>query len=281
MLTGRLLVTLVVNLGTAIIALAVARRLARREATGEAGRALRLFALWWAAFAADTVLNALTWLAGGLGLANEPVTAVLTYLALVSIVLMIWGLMYYLAYLFTGRDDLYRPIAAFYALSFLGALALVVSLRPIGVHMGPWAGEVAYLREPPAAAALWFALFFLLPPLGGAIAYGALLFRVKGRPERYRILAVSLGIFLWFTTALVITGTQPGADAAAILGKVVGVGCMLFVLSAYVQPAWLAERLGGSGVVHAPRLPVGDRSERAMARARRREALTERVRELV
>ena len=276
MLATRLLVTVLFGAVFAAIAFWVAVRLLRRPAEGDAGRAVRMFALWWAAFGADTLLNALTWTAGGLGLASEAVTAVLTYLALTSIVLMTWGLTYYLVYLVTGRAGAFWPIAAFYAVSLVLFVALLVYLRPIGVTMLPWAGEVAYANKPPAIAELLVALYFLLPPLGGAITYGVVGLRVRGRAQRYRILAVSLGILVWFTSALLFTGSGAGkADAGNVMGKVLSLACMLLILSAYVTPAWLDRWLEGG---QAPALQAPSRDER---RARRRAELTRRVRDLV
>jgi hypothetical protein len=260
--------TIALNAVFASVAFWIGARLLRREATGDAGRAVTLFALWWFGFGADTLLNALTWLAGGLGAANEPVTAVLTYLALTSIVLMTWGLTYYLVYLVTGRAGAFWPVA------------LIVYLRPIGVTMGAWAGEVAYAREPPAVAALLFALYFLLPPLAGALTYGTVAFRVKGRADRYRILAVAVGIFVWFTSALLFTGSGATGDVANLAGKALAATCMLLIVSAYATPAWLARWLDAPGTT--PALERPDRQTlRAEARARRREALGERVRDLV
>jgi len=268
-LTARLVSTLVVNAFASFIAIIIARRLLTRSGEAETTRALRMFALWWAAFAVDGLLNAATWLAGGLGVANEVVIDVLTYPALVSIVLMSWGLTYYLLFLFTGRASLFRPLAIFYAVSFVAAFALIVSLHPIGVKMGPWAGEITYAHEPPPVAALLFALYFLGPPLIGALAYGSLLLRVKGRASRYRIGAVALGIFVWFVTALAVTGKPD--DGAAITIKLVGVVCMLLILSAYFTPAWLQAWLD-----------EGHPSERRLhERSLKREALVARVRELV
>ena len=281
MITTRLLLTASVNLLAIIVAIFVARHLLRRPAVGAARRATRMFALWWGAFAADTALNTLTWLAGGAGLANETVTALLSYPALTCIVLMIWGLVYYLAYLFTGRESLFWPIAIFYALSWIAFLALVIFLRPIGVHMGPYAGEIAYLRDPPAAAALWVAIFFLLPPIVGALLYGTLAFRIKHRAHRYRILAVSIGIFVWFTSALVFTGMGSTSDALAITGKALHLACLGLFLSAYMQPTWLRMKLGrGAHELDPAARPAHDPALLA-SRARRRAALHARARELL
>lgn len=243
MITTRLWITAGVNLVAIVVTSYVAVHLLRRRVEGPSRLATRMFALWWGAFALDTLLNTLTWLAAGAGVANEVVTDILSYPALTCIVLMVWGLVYYLAYLFTGRQRLFRPLAAFYALSWVAFLALVLYLRPIGVTLGPYSGAVAYARQPPAAAEAWVALFFLLPPLLAAIAYGFFAFRVKDASHRYRILAVSIGIFVWFTSALVLNGARPTSDVPILVGKALGLACLALILSAYVQPAWLARRL--------------------------------------
>lgn len=277
MITPRLLVTAAVNLIAIVVALVVARRLLRRRNEGAARQATRMFALWWAAFAADTLLNTLTWLAAGAGIANELVVDLLSYPALTCIVLMIWGLMTYLAYLFTGRAGVFRPLAIFYAISWIAFVALVVYLRPVGVKLGPYAGDIAYATPPPAAATLWVALFFLLPPIVGAILYGTLAFRVKDRAHRYRIVAVSVGIFVWFVSSLLLTGIGPNGDFFALAGKALGLVCLGLFLSAYEPPSWLRARLG----VHAldpAALPVIEQPAGAKAR---QDELRKRVLELV
>jgi hypothetical protein len=278
-LTTRLMATLGLNAVFALAAFWVGHRLLRRDASGDGGRALRLFALWWLGFGADTLINALTWLAGGVGAATPLVTSVLTYLALASIVLMTWGLTYYLVYLVTGRSGAFWPIAAFYAVSLVLMTALIAYLEPVGVTMHAWAGEIAYARKPPAIAEFLVALYFLLPPLAGALTYGTVALRVQGRAERYRILAVAAGIFVWFTSALFLTGSGAGGtDPGNLAGKAIGVVCMGLIVSVYATPAWLARWLHAPG---APLEHVDPRTVRAQRRERRREALGERVRDLV
>lgn len=275
MITARLAATLLLNVAFAVAALLVARQLVKRPGEGESRRARNMFALWWAGFAIDDLLNAATWLAGGLGLATPLVTSVLTYAAIVAIVAMSWGLTYYLLYLLTGKAKLFAPLAAFYAVSLVGLVALIAFLEPTGVRMGPWAGAITYVREPPAIAALWVAMYFLLPPLGGAIAYGLVAIKVRDRARRYRILAVSLGIFVWFSSALVLTGAGSTADAPAIAGRVIGVVCMLAILSAYFTPAWLARWLGDEDA------PPRERPRLSAAQLQRRQESLERIRRLV
>ena len=269
MIGERLATTLILNTLFALVAIAVGRHLLqRRPQEPHARRALTMFSVWWLGFGADTLINALTWLAGGLGIASEPVTAVLTYAALVSIVLMTWGLTYYLVYLISGRADLFTPIATFYAFSLGGMLALIVYLRPTGVAMGAWAGSITYATKPPAIAELLVAIYFLLPPILGSVAYAVVGLRARVDPaRRYRILAVATGILVWFLASLLFTAT-PGAgneDARAIAGRVIGAACMMLIVSAYVQPGsfrrWLAR----------------GRADRAASRA----ALAERARELI
>ncbi|MEA3200628.1 MAG: hypothetical protein QOE90_2056 [Thermoplasmata archaeon] len=281
MIATRLLVTAGVNAIAIVVASVVAMRLVARPTHGASRRATLMFALWWAGFAADTLLNTLTWLAGGAGVASELVTDLLSYPALTCIVLMIWGLVYYLVYLFTGRDDLFVPIAAFYALSWLAFLVLVVSLRPVGVHMGPYQGAIAYAREPPAAAELWVAIFFLLPPIVGALLYGSLAPRIRDRAHRYRVIAVSIGIFVWFTASLVLTGVGANGDALAIFGKALGLACLGLILSAYVQPAWSAKRFPQRVAALDPAARPPPDPDALTAREQRRRSLQQRVRELV
>lgn len=279
MITTRLALTVALNLFAVIVSLLVARHLLRRPLAGDPRTATRAFALWWIGFAGNTGANTLSWLAAAYGMATPAVIAPLTYVSGTAIAVMIGGLLYYLAYVFTGRTRWLRAVVGFYSASWIALVALVAYLQPIGIRLTQHAGEVTYAIQPPPAAALWLGVFFLLPPLVGAIAYGTLALRVKDAAHRYRILAVSIGIFAWFATSLILTGAGAKGDVASSIAKTVGMSCLLLILSAYVQPAWLSAWLPQdlARLDPAARVPATG----PQARARRREALMQRVRELV
>ncbi len=287
MLTARLTVGTILNLASAGLCLAVGARLARRDVQGPARRAAMAFSVWWMALGVDATINSVTWLAGALGLATETLTAVLTYAALAAVTVMLWGLVEYLVYLFTGRAGAFFPVAAAYVVAFLAGAAFIATLHPIGVTPRPYGGEIAYANQPSPGEALAFAVFFLLPPILGALAYGTLFFSAKGRTRRFRIGVVSLGIFVWFSSSIALSGTTVESDALALSSFAISIFCMLAILAAYAPPAWMQRWLRVTAIASEPH-PMPEalaadaaRREGAAARARRRARLDERVRDLV
>jgi hypothetical protein len=264
-LTTRLAIAHLFSALAAGVCLAIGLRVLARRGEGVRGRAVTRYAIWWLALGANTLADTATWILGENGLAPPPVAALMTYLQLVCVTVMLWGLLSYLLYLFTGRAGALNVATLVYAAAFVGGLALIVSLRPTGVDIGPWGGSIAYATQPSPAAALLFALAFLLPPLVGAIAYALLLFRVRERDARYRIALVSSSIFVWFALSLALNGGGT-SDARAVVGMVVPIAAIYATWIAYSPPAWIQRRLGvtagGLGASHPrPPLAPGEREE--------------------
>ncbi|MHB8604358.1 MAG: hypothetical protein ACYDCK_03800 [Thermoplasmatota archaeon] len=245
MLTARQAFTVGFNLLAAVLVYLIGRHLAHRRVEGPAHLASRLFVVFWYALAADTVVNMATMLAGVYGLATPVVTTVLAFFAVVAVVVTLWGLVYYLVYLFTGRDRVFWPITTFYAVSLIGGAAFIGGLGPSGVALSRWGFAITYTNEPTPLTALLFAVFFLLPPILGALAYATLAFRLREPTQRYRVVFVSSGIFIWFASSLAFSGAGVGeTDGWRVVGFAIPLLAIGAIWAAYSPPAWVQRRLG-------------------------------------
>src|SRR5687768_8702227 len=103
MLQSTLIIGAVFSLASAGIYFYVGRSLSRRHvATQDARLAWNLFVTWWYALASTTLVGGLLSLLGALGATNLPLFVTFTQLNLLAICVALYGLMYYLLYLFTG-----------------------------------------------------------------------------------------------------------------------------------------------------------------------------------
>lgn len=228
----------------------VAVRLGTRKLeSAEDQRAWQAFRIWWFALAASTLIGA-----GGTLLAVMDVTSVfihqgLNLLNLLAISLALWGLLYYLTYVFTGRPGLGRPIAFFYTLFFAVLLAFVVYQNPIGVELGDWRASIVYENEVAAGYTISLLLALILPPLLSSIAMFTLVFRVSDRSQKYRTAVVSLCIALWFGTTLVASFAGLNENPAwPLASRLIALAAAIFVLWAYFPPTFIRNRLMVQGI---------------------------------
>jgi hypothetical protein len=141
---------------------------------------------------------------------------------LVTIVVAVWGLVYYLAYLYTGSSRSFWPITAFYAFLAVLFLYVVAWVQPNGFDAD---GGLTYARKQlTGAPAIAIGLLFSLPVVIAAVAYGSLYFRVKEAAARYRIGLVAGAFFLQFgwtaaSSALQLNRKYPNSVAISLVGS--------------------------------------------------------------
>lgn len=269
MAVATLLAAALVDLGIALTLLFVGWRVWRRTRSPSGARAAAAaFATWWVGLAVTVLANALRELVAGLGLEGAsfvPGFALVLHLALVAgLVASVWGLLYYLVYVFSGRRGAFWPLAAFYAAYGAVAAWLVWGMRPDGFVPGKWFVGWSYAKPTVGGPLLVvMTLLLLLPQLGSAAAYGTLWFRAPEGAMRRRVALVSVALIVWLGSSLVAPFLQLGRfEWWQAGGRLVGLAASLVILYAYVR---LPD-------VQGP-LPAPARS--------RDEALMARVRELV
>lgn len=232
-------------LGAGIYSL-VGWRLSQRRVSSADGRiAWGSFTLWWYGLAVSTLINGLLNLFGALGLTHLPLFVTATYVNLQVSCLALFGLFYYLIFLFTGNSRWFKPLAALYTVYYILLAYYVTASDPMDVTLEPWSTSLAY-REPMTGPLLLtlVVLLFASQILGG-LAYFTLYFQVPDVTQKYRILLVSWSIILWFLSPFVVLlAGLDGQDWWQLVSRLLGLVAALTILMAYLPPRWLKERYG-------------------------------------
>lgn len=238
-------------LGTSLSALAaglyafIAQRLGQRQMTDTADQqAWRAFRTWWYALAASTLSGVLTTLLAAAGVTSILLHQAISLLNLLALSVALWGLLYYLLYVYTGRQRLALPIGTFYFLFFLSLVALIIYQNPIGVELGDWSARIQYARQAGPAYITLLLFVLILPPVLASLAMLYLAFRVKDRNQKYRTGLVSLGIFIWFGISLLASlfGLNE-LSAWPLVSRFIGLAAAVAILWAYFPPAFIRNRL--------------------------------------
>lgn len=220
----------------------VALRLVRGR--GPTPRALSMFALWWAALAINMGLVGVTYLLGAAGALTFEIQLVDSYLQRLLLAVSMVGLMEYLLFLLTGRD-LLLPIVVLYAAFFGLSSAAMFWQTPDGLFVGEWRTDITYAREAPRWIPLVNLGAILLPPVGAALAYFRLFFRVPDNTRKWRIALVSWAIVGWWAVA-VWAGQRDALDNGLLQSghRMLSLLAAYSVLAAYAPPRWAQRRWG-------------------------------------
>jgi hypothetical protein len=238
----------------------VGRRVMRRRIAGEAQLAVDLFGVWWYSLAGTTLIGALLLVAAAFQRLTLPLHVAATYVNVFVICMALWGLLYYLIYLYTGSRAAIVPLTVFYIVYYFTLVYFVTVHQPIGVNVLPWQVSLAY-QHPPEGS-LFFVIVLLLlvvPQILGALAYFFVFFRVRDRTQRFRIAVVSWSIILWFASAFLgayagLAGTIPYWP---IVSRTIGLLAAVAIWIAFSPPAWMRRRfhLTGYGDERHGRMP--------------------------
>lgn len=244
----------------------VAYVVGHRQVSAEARGARNGFLLWWAGLAFLGLFVLAFDREIGMDLYGYGIGFVLVVLYVIfgGYFAMIAGLVYYLLYLYTGKRTMKWWVVGFYVLLFLYLVYYLQSLQPtIGVR--PDGKSFLDVGERPSGLdvrGLLLTAGFVLPPIGAAIAYLALFFKVKDRTGKYRILLVSGAILLVFLfslgSSLTSLGgpTEPPAtleeqrdrdraeDLRGIFSGLLSALAATLVFLAFRPPTWIQTRYG-------------------------------------
>jgi hypothetical protein len=228
-------------------------RLSRRRVSAEARTASLLFTVWWYGLAGTTVLSGIQALAASLGSLDLPLAITSTYVSLLLICLALWGLLFYLVYVFTGSNRALWPLTALYIAYYMMLVYYVTAGRPNGIEVRRWGTALAYETPFQGLAVTIIIVLLLAPQILGALAYLTLYFRVKERTQRYRVALVSLSILVWFGSSFVASNAGLSSnDSWQVASKFIGLAAATTILFAYVPPAWIQRRYGIQAVDAPP-----------------------------
>jgi hypothetical protein len=224
----------------------VAWRLRQRVvASAEARLAWQLFIVWWVGLAVTTLVAGFLNILGAFDLISLPLHITMTHINLLFICVALWGLLYYLIYLFTGNSRPLFPLAAFYVAYYALLIYYITVSAPIDVTINRWNTSITYRDQVTGPFFLLVLLLLVVPQIGAGLAYFTLFFRVKEPTQRYRILLVSWSIVIWFGSSLAasITGLSQ-FDLWQFISRMISLAATLTILLAYLPPAWVKQRYG-------------------------------------
>jgi len=174
-------------------------RLSKRVISSSEGRlAWGSFTVWWYGLAATTLIGGFLSLFSALGLTSLPLFVTAAYINILAACIALWGLLYYLIYLFTGNRRSLPPLAVFYIIYYVLLVYYTTASIPDSVEVGRWDTTLIYRAPLTGPFFVLLAVLLLLPQIIGSIAYFTLYFRVTDVTQKYRILLVSGSIIVWF-----------------------------------------------------------------------------------
>lgn len=241
-----LLLSAAISALTALLYLYVGHVLRKRRVSTDARLAQSMFILWWQSL-------------GGLGLLSAGVLVLYTvgsleiwvYQAYITFVLLVlflalWGLQFYLVYLYTGSRRSFAPLGVFYAMLFLATLGLIEYIgAPERLVDDGWSIKAEPTTEFGLAFNLVFVLLIVGPQIVAAIAYARLYRKTSDKTQRYRIGMVSTSIIVWFGSSVLGTAASVSQGVTwQLFSRAISTAGVLVILMAYKPPAWVRRRYG-------------------------------------
>jgi hypothetical protein len=229
----------------------VAHTLGKRQVIlPETRIAWQLFVVWWYALAGITLVNGLLNLVGAFGLASLPLFITFTQVEILVLCVALYGLMYYLIYIFTGNRKALPVLTIVYILYYFLFMYYLNLSTPTGVSINRWNVGVHYEQQPTGPFVTVLLVLLVFPQIIGSLAYFTLYFRVKEITQKYRVALVSLSIIIWFLSAFIasISGLSQ-YDWWQITSRMIGLGATLAILMAYRPANWIKNRLGVNSII--------------------------------
>lgn len=249
----------VANLAVTPLYAYVGTRLYERPVPARARLPSAQFAVWWWGLGGTGVLSgleAILYSVGALGFVGMFTLYLLTILA---DCVLLWGLVGYLLYIYTGKYHLLE-LTAFYAAFYVTVLYWVIASGPSGVAL---AGGLPALTEShplggPILIAVVIGLIF--PELIGILLYVSLVRRAQDRTLRYRILMVSAALGLYFVGGSFDPFTGVAAQEWALVRALIEAASAALALFAYFPPETVRRAFRVSSVAreesHADAVPT-------------------------
>ena len=222
----------------------------RSVAASESRLAWVLFVVWWYALAGTNLAAGVLDLLGAFGVTDLALFLTFTQIDVLATCLALFGLVYYLLYLFTGSRRVLAPVMVFYICYYILLVYYYNWCTPSGVTVGRWSVGLVYERPQAGPFFLVMLSLLLLPQIVGSMAYFSLFYRVKDVTQKYRVALVSWSIIVAFLSSLLasIAGVAE-ADWWQVASRLIGLAATLLILSAYQPAKWIKTRWGISSVV--------------------------------
>ncbi len=223
----------------------VGRSVGGRQVSPQARLAQQLFVIWWYGLAASSLIGAVQTILYINGRLSVVMFSVLGQLVLLLIIVALWGLLYYLVYLYTGSRRSIIPLSIFYVAFYVVLLAMSLTNPVERLVDDGWSitGEPAL--EFSRIAGILLTLVLIGPQIGAGLAYFRLYFKVDDRTQKYRIALVSWSIIVWFGLATLGSLAQlSDVTAWQWISRFLGLAAALTILAAYRPPGWVQRKYG-------------------------------------
>ncbi|MCI4370047.1 MAG: hypothetical protein L3J81_01810 [Thermoplasmata archaeon] len=235
----------VANLGATPVYWYVGTRLYDRPVPARAKLPSIQFSLFWWGLGATGVVTGVGSIVASAGAMYFALGLTLYLLTVLGDVVILWGLVGYLLYLYTGRYHLLE-LSAGYAAFYVIALYWVIASGPIGVSFASGSLLVQYGHMLGGVVFALVIIGLIFPEVIATILYLSLFFRTPDPTIRYRIGMVGGSVVLFFLAAIFL----PTGDLAALAKAVLDAGAAVLALFAYFPPTSLQRRLGVAPVAH-------------------------------
>ncbi len=217
----------------------------RRVASPEARLAWTLFVVWWYALAGSTFAGGLLSLLGALGVSSLALFVAVTQVNLLAICVGLFGLLYYLLYLFTGSRKWLTPLILFYLAYYTLLVYYISASVPVSVSLGRWDARLVFQQQLTGPLIGVVLILLVFPQIIGSLAYLTLFFRVKEATQKYRVALVSLSILIWFLSAFLASMAGLSQfDWWQVTSRLIGLAAASTILLAYKPMRWIKQRLG-------------------------------------
>lgn len=235
---------------TVLIYAYVGRRLGARPVAPGVRLPAAQFAAFWYSLAAIQAVVAFLSLLATVQIPSLVLVVTLFHLETLIACVVLWALVSYLIFLFTGRTYL-ASLSVLYAAVYLVLQYVITAAGPyrVTVTYGSVGLSVAGTEGiSPILLGVLLALL-LVPEIVGCLLYFTLFFRTPDRTLRFRIGIVSWALLLWFVGGFAITGA---GLVPVLISRSIGLLAAAAILLAYFPPAGVQRRLGVTSVDARP-----------------------------
>lgn len=208
------------------------------------------FALGWFSLALMVTTDGARVLSALAGAPDPALYLVLIELKIIATAGAITGFGAYVLFLWTGRQWVWMPIAAFGVVHASFFLTLTLMRLPLTVAVGDWATRVQLTpgSRLPGGDAVGIALYFL-PLVGLAALYLGLWRRVETRTQHWRLVLVAGCLFLFFGAAAVQSNPAVSPDGPGVpLALLVMLAAAWVARWTFEPPAWFSRRFDIHGL---------------------------------
>lgn len=246
MTSNTLLISALASLATSGLYLYIGFVLRKRRVSPESRLANNMFVLWWMALGGIGVLGATMTLVYTTGVLQVWFYQAYTSFLLIVLFAALWGLQYYLVYLYTGSPRSFAPLGVFYSILLFATLGLMAYIgAPESLTDNGWQLRTSPRVELTQAFSLLFIVVLIGPQMVAAVAYARLYRKARDRTQRYRIALVTTAILVWFGSSLVATALEASQSIAwQLASRLISVLGATTILFAYKPPGFIQRKYG-------------------------------------